>query len=44
MVGSRVGLEVERNYAGNGQYGLVFGVECYFEMDSVVAENEASTY
>ena len=22
----------------------MFGVECYFEMDSVVAEHEASTY
>ena len=37
-------LEVKGHYAGNGQKGLVFGVECYFEMDSVVAEHEASTY
>ena len=42
--GSRVGLELEGPYAGNGQLGLVFGVECYFELDSVVVEHEALTY
>ena len=41
---SRVGLEVEGHYASNGQSGVVFGVECYFEVDSFVAEHEALTY
>ena len=44
MAGSRVGLEVEGHYAENAQLGLVFGAECYFEVDSVVVEHEASTY
>ena len=39
----RVSLEVEGHYAGNGQSGLVFGVECYFEVDSVVVEHERWT-
>ena len=44
MEGSRVGLVVEGHKAGNGQKGHVFGVECYFEVNAVVAEHEASTY
>ena len=34
----RVGSAMDRSYAGGGYKGVVFGVECFFEPDSVVVE------